>query len=53
MQIKHKFNSFDLLVRVDKYVSGVFSSTLATYYYDANGARAKTVEGSSTNVYVY
>lgn len=42
-------------VESQTYSGGAWSAltTVATYYYDANGARARTVEGSVTNNFVY
>jgi YD repeat-containing protein len=47
VQIKHTYNSFDQLTRVDKYVGGAYTN-LGRYYYDANGARAKTDESGTS-----
>ena len=52
---QYAFNSMDQLTDVYKWTySGSWSRSLvASYYYDADGARAKTVEGSKTTEYVY
>jgi RHS repeat-associated protein len=52
---QYAFNSMDQLTDVYKWTySGGWSRSLAaSYYYDANGARAKTVEGSRTTEHVY
>ena len=51
------YNSFDQLVGVKKstYSGGAWGNfvTVAQYYYDANGMRVKTVEGTATNITVY
>ena len=54
-KFQYAFNSMDQLTDVYKWTySGSWSrSLIASYYYDANGARAKTVEGSRTTEYVY
>jgi len=49
---QYAFNSMDQLTDVYKW-TGSTRSLAASYYYDANGARAKTVEGSKTTEYVY
>jgi len=47
VQTKYTYNSFDQLTRVDKYVGGAYTN-LGRYYYDANGARAKTDESGTS-----
>jgi RHS repeat-associated protein len=50
------YNSFGQMTSVIKWTksgSTWSSSTIATYYYDANGQRARTVEGSTTTNFVY
>lgn len=50
----HIYNSFGQMTSVQKSTDGGSSwSTIATYSYDANGQRARTVEGSTTNNFVY
>ncbi|MCX6652372.1 MAG: hypothetical protein NT137_03340 [Methanomassiliicoccales archaeon] len=46
VQIRYTYNSFDQPTLVDKYANGVYSN-LGRYYYDANGARAKTDESGT------
>ena len=53
VQVRYLYNSFGQMTQVDRYVSGVCSSTLAKYYYDANGARAKADESGTIFRYVY
>ena len=52
----YTYNSFDQLTQVKKSTYsggwGAYNS-VAQYYYDANGARAKVVEGSTTTQLVY
>jgi RHS repeat-associated protein len=52
---QYAINSMDRLTDVYKWTySGSWSRSLvASYSYDANGARAKTIEGSKTTEYVY
>ena len=51
------YNSFGQMISVESqtYSGGSWSAltTVGAYYYDANGARARTVEGSTTNNFVY
>ncbi|MEM0343597.1 MAG: RHS repeat-associated core domain-containing protein [Thermoplasmata archaeon] len=52
----YQFNSLDQLTKVVKwtYKNGKWSSsTIGEYWYDANGARAKSVEGAVTTEYVF
>jgi len=53
VQLRYIYNSFGQMTQVDRYVSGAYSATLAKYYYDANGARAKTDESGTISRYVY
>jgi RHS repeat-associated protein len=48
----YAFNSLGQMTNVYRWANGV-RSTLASYFYDCNGARAKTVENSVTTEYVY
>ncbi len=49
------FNGIGQMTSVVKWTLGATwtSSTVGTYYYDSNGARVRTVEGSTTTDYVY
>jgi RHS repeat-associated protein len=53
VQIKYTYDSFGHMTRADKYVNSVYNSNLGMYFYDANGARAKTIESGVTNCFVY
>jgi len=53
----YQFNSMGQLTKVVKWTKGSGSSwssaTVGEYYYDANGARARTVEGATTVDYLF
>jgi RHS repeat-associated protein len=52
----YQFNGLDQLTQAVKWTRGSnswSSSILGSYWYDANGARAKTTEGSTTIEYVF
>lgn len=51
-KFNYVYNSFGQMISVVKWVNGI-STTIASYSYDANGARARTTEGSTTNDFVY
>jgi RHS repeat-associated protein len=51
-QYQYAFNSMDQLTNVYRW-TGSTRSLVGSYYYDGNGARAKTVEGSRTTEYMY
>ncbi len=57
VRYNYTYDSFGQMTAVKKqlWTAGAWGTqtTLATYYYDANGARAKTVEGTYTNRTVY
>ncbi|MDD1770703.1 MAG: hypothetical protein LUO79_06430 [Methanomassiliicoccales archaeon] len=56
VRYNYTYDSFGRMTAVKKQVyAGGWQplTTLASYYYDANGARAKTVEGAYTNKTVY
>jgi len=48
----YTFNSLGQMTNAYKWV-GQDRTTLGSYYYDVNGARAKTIEGAKTTEYVY
>jgi RHS repeat-associated protein len=54
---KYVYNSFGQMTQVlnRTYSGGAWSplTIVATYYYDAAGARARTVEGNATTIFVY
>ncbi|OGS56643.1 MAG: hypothetical protein A3K60_01385 [Euryarchaeota archaeon RBG_19FT_COMBO_56_21] len=50
---KYEFDSQNQLTTAFKWTNKGGWSTLGQYYYDANGARARMVEGSATTDYVY